>query len=351
MSDTLSLPPRPNLERYKKLAKDLQCACKSADPGAIRQWSKRLQETIARLQGVELTRRVRNEIHREAQRLAQRWREFRKSNEHAGRCTLSSAQFFIARAHGFASWSKFAGHVKQLARENGPVSSFEAVHAIVSGEAARQAVDERIEVGGVTLGVETVLPEQAHGVVLFGVNEGRRHPRNRFVANVLNRGRIATLTADLQTEDEEIADIGRDEFRFDLPLLSARIAAVTDWIRRQPIFEGLGLGYLGTDTVAAAALRAAADRRNQVKAMVSLGGRPDLTGHWLGVVQAPTLFIAGSKNTVLLGFTRSALMVLPRETECDLEVIHGASHELQEEGALSKATELARDWFGRHLTS
>lgn len=93
MSDALSLPARPNLEQYKKLAKDLQHACKSGDPGAIRQWAARAKETIARLQGLEITPQVRNEIGNEAQRVEQRWHDFRKSNEHAGRCTLAGARW------------------------------------------------------------------------------------------------------------------------------------------------------------------------------------------------------------------------------------------------------------------
>ena len=138
MSDALSLPPRPNLEQYKKLAKGLQHACKSADPSAIRQWAARSKETIARLQGLKITPQFRNEIGNEAQRVEQRWHDFRKSNDHAGRCTLAGAQLFVARAHGFASWLKFAKHVEALARADTPVSKFEmAVDAIIRGDAAR----------------------------------------------------------------------------------------------------------------------------------------------------------------------------------------------------------------------
>ena len=134
----LSLPPRPNLEQYKKLAKDLKDACKSADPGAIQLWVERSMETINCLHGFEVTPQVRNEIEKSAQQIEQRWHAFKKSNEHAGRCTLAGAQLFLARAHGFASWPKFASHVEELARDNTPVSHFEtAVDAIVSGDAAK----------------------------------------------------------------------------------------------------------------------------------------------------------------------------------------------------------------------
>ena len=134
----LSLPPRPNLEQYKKLAKELKHACKSADPGAIRLWVERSKETITRLHGVEVTPQVRNEIEKGAQQIEHVWHEFKRSNEHAGGCTLAGARLFLARAHGFASWPKFASHVKELALENTPVSYFEtAVDAIVSGDAVK----------------------------------------------------------------------------------------------------------------------------------------------------------------------------------------------------------------------
>ncbi len=114
MSDALPLPPRPNLEQYKKLAKDLQRASRSSDPRGIRDWAARWSP---------------------APDWGDHWRKFGGMNEGATRCKLADAQLFIARAHGFASWPKFARHVEALARENSPVSKFEeAVDAIVSGD-------------------------------------------------------------------------------------------------------------------------------------------------------------------------------------------------------------------------
>src|SRR5215470_12627272 len=137
MSDALPLPPRPNLEQYKKLAKDFQHACKSGEPGAIRDWAARWAETIAGLQGLEITPEIRRQIDFEAERMERHWNKFKQTNERATRCTLASAQFFIARGHGFASWPKFARHLEGLARANSPVSAFEAaVEAIVNGDLA-----------------------------------------------------------------------------------------------------------------------------------------------------------------------------------------------------------------------
>jgi ankyrin repeat protein len=137
MSDALPLPPRPNLEQYKKLAKDFQHACKSSDPGAIRDWAAHWAEAIARLQGLEITPEVRRQIAVEAERMEHSWRKYQKTNERAARCVLADAQFFVARGHGFASWPKFARHLEALAHENSPVSKFEAaVDAIVGGDLA-----------------------------------------------------------------------------------------------------------------------------------------------------------------------------------------------------------------------
>lgn len=135
MSDALRLPPRPNLEQYKKLAKDFQYACKSSDPGAVRNWAARWTETIARLQGMEITPEVRRQFEREAARIERRWHKFKATKERATRCALADAQFFVARGHGFASWPTFARHLEALARAHSPVSQFEtAVDAIVSGD-------------------------------------------------------------------------------------------------------------------------------------------------------------------------------------------------------------------------
>src|SRR5437763_905020 len=135
MSDALPLAPCPNLEQYKKLAKDFRRACKSSDPGAIRDWAKGWAETIVRLQGLEITPEVRRQIDVDAERMERRWHKFTQKNERTARCALADAQFFVARGHGFASCKKFAKHLEALAHANSPVSKFEdAADAIVSGD-------------------------------------------------------------------------------------------------------------------------------------------------------------------------------------------------------------------------
>jgi ankyrin repeat protein len=137
MSDALALPPRPNIEQYKKLAKDFQQACQTGDAGAVREWAARWTETLARLRGLPDTPEVRTGIHQDVERIHRQWQRLQKSNEHVGRCTLAGAQFLIAQCHGFDSWPKFTKHLEEIQRANSPVSQFEAaVDAIVGGDIA-----------------------------------------------------------------------------------------------------------------------------------------------------------------------------------------------------------------------
>src|SRR5690349_5796071 len=108
MSDALPLPSRPNIEQYKKLAKDFQSACKSPEPSAIQRWVVRWAESIAPPE-------LREELARMAPRIEKHWRKALQNSERAGRCTLADAQFFLARAHGFPSWPAFTRHVEALA--------------------------------------------------------------------------------------------------------------------------------------------------------------------------------------------------------------------------------------------
>jgi ankyrin repeat protein len=137
MSDALPLPPRPNLEHYKQLAKDFKQACTSGKPRAIRNWAARWAESLARLQGRAHTPEARREIGWDTERVERQWQRIQKTHERMARCTLADAQFFVARCHGFASWPKFVRHLEALGRADSPASSFErAVDAIVNGDLA-----------------------------------------------------------------------------------------------------------------------------------------------------------------------------------------------------------------------
>jgi pimeloyl-ACP methyl ester carboxylesterase len=202
----------------------------------------------------------------------------------------------------------------------------------------------------VVLEADVVVPEPPRALVLFahGSGSGRHSPRNRRVAGELQGAGLATVLADLLTPQEEQVDARTGALRFDIGLLSERVAALTDWLVGQERFADLGVGLFGASTGAAAALVAAAARPASVEAVVSRGGRPDLAGGLLRLVRQPTLLIVGERDATVLELNRTAMDQLPGETK--LEVVPGASHLFEEPGALEEVTRLARDWFARHLS-
>ncbi len=208
-----------------------------------------------------------------------------------------------------------------------------------------------VPLGSVKLEADISIPDRAKGLVLFahGSGSSRHSPRNRQVADLLNRGGMGTILIDLLTEEEESADVWTAELRFNIGLLGRRVTAITDWIGEQPGLKKLGLGYFGASTGAAAALLAAVNRPEIVRAVVSRGGRPDLAAGSLLHVKAPTLFIVGGEDTVVLDLNRWAMAQLPRETAHKLEIIPDATHLFEEPGALDQVAALARNWFREHL--
>jgi len=219
-------------------------------------------------------------------------------------------------------------------------------------ERARQRGEERavrIPVGPAELQGNLDVPEDAKGVVLFahGSGSGRYSPRNRYVARALKERGLATLLIDLLTPDEEEVDLRTGRLRFDIGLLAHRLAGATDWLRREPDTRDLRIGYFGASTGAGAALVAAAERPREVGAVVSRGGRPDLAGDTLPLVEAPTLLIVGGDDERVLRMNEEAFARLRAEKR--LEIIPGAGHLFEEPGALEEVARLAADWFTRHL--
>ena len=208
--------------------------------------------------------------------------------------------------------------------------------------------DEEVSVAvdDVRLGGHLCVPEHPLGVVVFahGSGSSRHSPRNRAVAEVLHRANVGTLLFDLLTSDEE----GDRSNVFDIPMLAARLVEVTKWLRAQPELDALPIGYFGASTGAGAALWAAAEPGNDVAAVVSRGGRPDLVGDRLAAVTAPTLLIVGGRDHVVLDMNRSAQARMTA-AETSLVVIPGATHLFEEPGTLAKAAEEARSWFVDHL--
>ncbi len=215
-----------------------------------------------------------------------------------------------------------------------------------------QTIEERlvqVPAGAVTLEGNLTLPQDSEAVVLFahGSGSSRHSPRNRYAARMLNEAKPATLLIDLLTAHEEVIDERTAQLRFDIDLLAERLVDTTDWLTQYPDTKHLQIGYFGASTGAAAALVAAAERPDQVHAIVSRGGRPDLAEPALPRVRAPTLLIVGSNDVQVIELNRLALAQLRSEKQ--LVIIPGATHLFEEPGALDKVAWLAREWFQRHL--
>jgi putative phosphoribosyl transferase len=207
----------------------------------------------------------------------------------------------------------------------------------------------RVPTAGVTLEGDLEVPSGAKGVVLFahGSGSSRHSSRNRHVAGALREAGLGTLLIDLLTVREEQVDVHTAHLRFDIGLLADRLVGAIDWLREQEETADLPIGLFGASTGGGAALVAAAERPEEVGAVVSRGGRPDLAGEALPRVRAPTLLIVGGDDFPVIGMNREAMAAMRNEVE--LEIVPGASHLFEEPGKLEEVARLASEWFLRHL--
>lgn len=211
-----------------------------------------------------------------------------------------------------------------------------------------QTDETLIELDGKRLGATLTVPADAGGLVLFahGSGSSRHSPRNRFVAQSLNSRGLATLLLDLLTQDEEEIDSRTAALRFDIALLARRVDLATVWARENESLSRLRIGYFGASTGAGAALLAASTR-DDVDAIVSRGGRPDLAGDALADVMAPTLLIVGERDPVVIDMNRRAAALMA--AHCEIAIVPGATHLFEEPGTLERVAQLAQDWFVRYL--
>jgi dienelactone hydrolase len=207
----------------------------------------------------------------------------------------------------------------------------------------------QIPAGRAVLSGNLTIAENPMALVLFahGSGSSRHSPRNQFVARTLNRAGLGTLLFDLLTPEEEALDIYTREHRFNIDLLAERLVHATKWARQQEETRDQRIGYFGSSTGGAAALVAAAELPQDVGAVVSRGGRPDLAGDALSKVQAPTLLIIGGNDDIVIELNEIARDQM--RCEVKLEIIPGATHLFEEAGALEHVAKLASEWFSLHL--
>lgn len=195
------------------------------------------------------------------------------------------------------------------------------------------------------------IPSHAKGLVLFvhGSGSSRFSSRNQYVAQELNKANHATLLFDLLTEDEESIDNLTRELRFDIAMLASRLNDVTDWCLNELASYRMEVGYFGASTGGGAALVAAAQEPDHIKAIVSRGGRPDMAGDYLPLVKAPTLLIVGGNDEVVIELNEKAIQRMT--CTASLEIIPGATHLFEEPGALVAVAQLARNWFDHYFVT
>jgi putative phosphoribosyl transferase len=189
------------------------------------------------------------------------------------------------------------------------------------------------------------VPSGANALVIFSheSESSRLSHKNKEVAEILNKEKIATLLTDLLTEKENASY----ENSFDTDLLAAHLVKITNYVMQIPNLKNLKIGYFGAATGSGAALKAASHKDASIQAIVSRGGRPNLSEEDLTKVKAPTLLIVGSLDDELIEFNQWAYKAL--QCEKKMEVIEGASHLLEEPGKLEEVAKLATNWFVKHL--
>ena len=291
------LPDNPDLDQYRRQAKDLRKALGAGDPAAL-----------------------------------ERVRRFHPQGALDRPAKLADAQLVLAREHAFASWPAFAAEVEARQTDGWP---------------------HRVACAGGSLAVEVSAVESAASVALFVLAGpvGPRHRGLRQVADRLRRAGHATVLAELLTPEEAIRDAIDEELRFDIQLLSERAELVLGRMAADPALSRLPLTLACAGTGGAAGVLLAARRPEAVRAVVGIGARPDLAGAALARVRAPTLFVVGSEDAVAHGFTRTMLEIVPRDVPHRLEVVRGIGPRFEEGPAAARAAELAIAWLDAHVQS
>jgi len=203
----------------------------------------------------------------------------------------------------------------------------------------------KIPVGEIEFEADLTIPEDSKNLVIFshGITGSRNSPRNNFIAKTLQKKKIATLLVDLLLLDESF----NYKNKFDIDKISERLVEVTKWIEKNPSTSKFKLGYFGASTGSAAAIMASLQLDNHIQAIVSRAGRPDLVIEQISQLKSPILFVVGSKDTEILDWNKKAFDQTTAIKK--LEIIKGATHQFEEEGALKIVADLSAKWFLEYL--
>lgn len=205
-----------------------------------------------------------------------------------------------------------------------------------------------------------VIPDNPIGIVVFahGSASGKNSKRNQLVSEKLNNSHIATLLFDLLSDEEQEFDTKLENMdvkvpgailnKFNIQLLTQRLSMVTEWVRNNPRTEKLPVGYFASSTGAAAALISAS--RYNIVSIVIRSGRVDLVEkRFLDKILSPCLFIVGSKEKLLVKVGNETLRKLNNSKEKKINIIKGASHLFEEQGAMEEVSVIAIQWMVRNF--
>ena len=207
-----------------------------------------------------------------------------------------------------------------------------------------------------------VIPDNPIGIVIFAHGSGstRNSKRNQLVSEKLNNSHIATLLFDLLSTEEQQYDTKLEKMdlkvpgailnKFNIMLLTKRLAMITEWVGCNPSTQRLSVGYFASSTGAAAALIAAS--RFNIVSIVIRSGRTDLIEDlYLDKIVSPCLFIVGGKEKLLVKVGNETLAKLRNSREKELHIVKNASHLFEEQETMGEVSEIATQWMVRHFIS
>jgi dienelactone hydrolase len=205
-----------------------------------------------------------------------------------------------------------------------------------------QEVQVAVPCGAQHLVAILAIPPEPQGLVVFA--NGGSSRRYRGAAQALHEADYATLLFDLLAQEEGMSDEPDPD---GLPLLACRLIGAIDWARTLNPVSDLPVGIFGAGIAAAPALLAAARRPDQVGAVVSWGGRPDLVGDEVAEIQAPVRLVLGGSDGDVVALAERLQERLTGPSILDV-MLH-EDHNLPQGSALDEVAQLAADWFQQHL--
>jgi putative phosphoribosyl transferase len=211
-----------------------------------------------------------------------------------------------------------------------------------------------IEGGVIKLSGILHVPAEAHGLVLLArgieASEDTAYQRALAQTQLFTDNRLATAVVDLFTTEERALDVQTDFFKQNIEIMQQRLTGLADWLLELPETEKLSIGILGTGAVGAAAIIAAAERPDDIRALVIPDGRLDSLQETLPRIIIPTLLIAAADDTTAVQANQSALNALKVEDK-QLEQVQGVSQLFASDDSVKEVLRLAVQWFAQKLVT